>query len=207
MANDKRGVDRREFLQVSAAAGLAAVASGAGDTAQAQSSPDPAIFEQRVRMPLRIRRVVTGHDEDGRAIVAIDEIAENVLSRRQGHQGIVVWSTGESPADNMDPADGAARTLATSDDNGTVFRIVKYDPGVAPRQHRTQSLDYAVVMSGEITMGLDDGDVHLRQGDVLVQRGTIHNWVNSGSVPCVVAFILCAAKPIEAADETLGATG
>jgi len=207
MANDKRRVDRREFLQVSAAAGLVVVASGAGDTAQAQSSPDPAIFDQRVGMPLRIRRVVTGHDEDGRAIVAIDEIAENVLSRREGQQGIVVWSTGESPADNMNPADGAARTLATSDDNGTVFRIVKYDPGVAPRQHRTQSLDYAVVMSGEITMGLDDGDVHLRQGDVLVQRGTIHNWVNNGSVPCVVAFILCAAKPIEAADETLGATG
>lgn len=207
MANDKRRVDRREFLQVSAAAGLAVVASGAGDTARAQSSPDPAIFDQRVGTPLRIRRVVTGHDEDGRAIVAIDEIAKNVLSRREGQQGIVVWSTGESPADNMDPADGAARTLATSDDNGTVFRIVKYDPGVAPRQHRTQSLDYAVVMSGEITMGLDDGDVHLRQGDVMVQRGTIHNWVNNGSTPCVVAFILCAAKPIEAADETLGATG
>lgn len=207
MANDKRRVDRREFLQVSAAAGVAVVASGAGDTAQAQSSPDPAIFDQRVGTPLRIRRVVTGHDDDGRAIVAIDEIAENVLSRREGQQGIVVWSTDESPADNMDPADGAARTLATSDDNGTVFRIVKYDPGVAPRQHRTQSLDYAVVMSGEITMGLDDGDVHLRQGDVLVQRGTIHNWVNNGSVPCVVAFILCAAKPIEAADETLEATG
>ena len=189
MANDKRGVDRREFLHVSAAAGLAAVASGAGDTAQAQSSPDPTILEQRVGMPLRVRRVVTGHDEDGRAIVAIDEIAENVLSRREGHQGTVVWSTGES------------------DDNGTVFRIVKYDPGVGPRQHRTQSLDNAVIMSGEITMGLDDGDVHLRQGDVLVQRGTIHNWVNSGSVPCVVAFILCAAKPIEAGYDTLGATG
>ncbi len=207
MAKDKRRVDRREFLQVSAAAGLAAVASGASNTAQAQSSPDPTIFDQGVGMPLRVRRVVTGHDEGGRAIVAIDEIAENVLSRREGHQGTVVWSTGESPADNMDPEDGATRTLATSDDNGTVFRIVKYDPGVAPRQHRTQSLDYAVVMSGEITMGLDVGEVHLRQGDVLVQRGTIHNWVNRGSVPCVVAFILCAAKPIEAGDETLGATG
>ena len=207
MAKVDRRVDRREFLQVSAAAGLAAVASGAVDKAQAQSSPDPTIFDQSGGMPLRIRRVVTGHDEDGRAMVAIDEITENVLSRRAGHQGTVVWSTGESPADNMDPEDGASRTLATSDDNGTVFRIVKYDPGVAPRQHRTQSLDYAVVMSGEITMGLDVGEVHLRQGDVLVQRGTIHNWVNSGSVPCVVAFILCAAKSIETSNDTLGATG
>jgi mannose-6-phosphate isomerase-like protein (cupin superfamily) len=198
MAKDDRRVDRREFLQVSAAAGLAAVASGAVDKAQAQSSPDPTIFDQSAGMPLRIRRVVTGHDEDGRAMVAIDEIAENVLSRRAGHQGTVVWSTGESPADNMDPEDGASRTLATSDDNGTVFRIVKYDPGVA---------DYAVVMSGEITMGLDVGEVHLRQGDVLVQRGTIHNWVKSGSAPCVVAFILCVAKPIETSNDTLGATG
>ncbi len=199
MAIDNQRVDRREFLQASAVAGLAAVVSGASDNAQAQLSG--------AGTPLRVRRVVTGHDEDGRAILAIDEIADNVISRRQGQQGAVIWSTGESPADNMDPEDGAARTLATSDDNGTVFRIVKYDPGVVPREHRTQSIDYAVVMSGEITMGLDDGEVQLRQGDVLVQRGTIHNWINRGSVPCVVAFILCASKPIEVGGETLGATG
>ncbi len=207
MATDSHRVDRREFLQVSAVAGLAALASGAGDNVQAQSSLDPSISETGAGTPLRVRRVVTGHDEAGRAIVAIDEIVENVSSRREGHQGAVIWSTGETPADNMDPEDGAARTLATSDDNGTVFRIVQYDPGVVPRQHRTQSIDYAVVMSGEITMGLDDGEVQLRTGDVLVQRGTIHNWVNHGSVPCVVAFILCAAKPIEVGNKTLGATG
>ena len=207
MATDDQHVDRREFLQASAIAGIAAFASGASNHAQAQLSSDSVTADTTAGTPVRVRRVVTGHDEDGRAIVAIDEIVENVISRREGHQGAVIWSTGEMPADNMDREDGAARILATSDDNGTVFRIVQYDPGVVPRQHRTQSIDYAVIMSGEITMGLDDGDVQLRAGDVLVQRGTIHNWVNHGSVPCVVAFILCAAKPIEAGGQTLEATG
>ncbi len=90
---------------------------------------------------------------------------------------------------------------------GAVFRLVEYMPGVAPRDHRTDTIDYAVVMSGEIEMNLDGGSVHLRQGDVLVQRGTIHNWVNNGTEPCVIAFILIAAKPAEAGDKTLQATG
>ena len=62
-----------------------------------------------------------------------------------------------------------------------MFRIVEYRPGVAPRNHRTESLDYAVVLSGEIDMELDGSVVHLRAGDVLVQRGTVHNWVNRGT--------------------------
>jgi len=207
MADLKPRVDRREFLQASAVAGLAVVASSATEIADAQESPDPPILNQPAGALLRLRRVVTGHRADGQSFVAIDEISDNVNSRREGMQAAVVWSAGESPADNMSREDGASRTLATSDDNGTVFRIVKYDPGVAPRNHRTQSLDYAVVMSGEITMGLDEGEVTLRQGDVLVQRGTIHDWINNGSVPCVVAFILCAAKPLEIDGRTLGPTG
>jgi quercetin dioxygenase-like cupin family protein len=207
MADNKQGVDRREFLQVSTVAGLAAVAGGASTMAAAQGSPNPSVVDQPAGTPLRVRRVVTGHHADGRSFVDIDEIQNDVTSRREGMQAAVIWSTGESPADNMDPEDGAARTLATSDDNGTVFRVVKYDPGVAPRNHRTQSLDYAVVMSGEITMRLDEGEVVLRQGDVLVQRGTIHDWVNNGTEPCVVAFILCAAKPLDVSGRTLDPTG
>lgn len=130
-------------------------------------------------MPLNIRRVVTGHDETGRALVAIDEVCTNVISRRPQHESCVVWSTGSFPADNRDPVDAAGRKVESTDPNGSVFRIVKYDPGVAPRNHRTESVDYAVVMAGEIDMELDDGVVvRLKQGDVLVQRGTIHNWVN-----------------------------
>ena len=72
----------------------------------------------------------------------------------------------------------AKEITATTRDNGTVFRVIEYGPGVTPRNHRTNSIDYAVVLSGEIDMELDDQLVTLRAGDVLVQRGTIHNWVN-----------------------------
>jgi quercetin dioxygenase-like cupin family protein len=85
---------------------------------------------------------------------------------------------------------------------------VHYAPGVTPRNHRTDSIDYAVVMSGEIDMELDDGViVHLKAGDVLVQRGTVHNWVNNGTEPCVIAFTLIAAKPVSVGGKPLDAHG
>jgi quercetin dioxygenase-like cupin family protein len=158
-------------------------------------------------MSLSIRRVVTGHDESGRAVVAIDEVCRNVTSRRPQHQSCMVWSTGSFPSDNSDDQDGGAREVATTDRNGSVFRIIEYGPGVAPRNHRTESIDYAVVLSGEIDMEIDGSTVHLRQGDVLVQRGTIHNWVNRGTAPCVIAFVLIAAAPVKRAGRTLGAIG
>src|SRR5438105_701834 len=157
-------------------------------------------------MSLKIRRVVTGHDRDGRAVVAIDETCRNAISRRPNHESCVIWSTGEFPADNGSGADGGAREVATTDPDGTVFRLVEYGPGVAPRNHRTESIDYAIVMSGEIDMDIDGTRVHLQAGDVLVQRGTIHNWINRGSEPCLVAFVLVAAKPVERAGQVLGAT-
>ena len=158
-------------------------------------------------MTLKIRRVVTGHDAQGRARVAIDELCGNVISRRPNHASCVVWSTGEFPADNGDERDGAAREVATTDPNGTVFRIVEYQPGVAPRNHRTESIDYAVVLAGEIDMELDGETVGLRAGDVLVQRGTVHNWVNRGAEPCVIAFVLVAARPVERNGRKLNALG
>ena len=158
-------------------------------------------------MTLSIRRVVTGHDAQGRARVAIDEVCRNVISRRPNHASCVVWSTGAFPADNGDERDGAAREVATTDQNGTVFRIVEYAPGVAPRYHRTESIDYAVVLAGEIDMELEGETVRLRAGDVLVQRGTVHNWVNRGTAPCVIAFVLVAAKPVERNGRKLNAVG
>jgi oxalate decarboxylase/phosphoglucose isomerase-like protein (cupin superfamily) len=147
---------------------------------------------------MKLRRVVTGHDARGKAVVKIDELCTNVLSRRPQHSSGVVWTTDSVPADASDERDGAARQVATSDPRGTVFRVVQYEPGVAPRRHRTASLDYAVVVSGEIDMELDDGVVvHLKQGDTLVQRATIHNWVNRGTQPCVIAFVLVAAKGVQ----------
>jgi quercetin dioxygenase-like cupin family protein len=158
-------------------------------------------------MTLKVRRVVTGHDAKGRAVVKIDEISKNVLSSRPGQEGCVVWTTESHPVDNTDEFDGALRKTGTTLPNGTVFRIVEYQPGVSPRMHRTDSIDYAVVVSGEIYMQLDDSEVHLKAGDVVVQRGTIHNWMNKGPGPCVMAFVLIDAKPAKIGDEVLSATG
>jgi quercetin dioxygenase-like cupin family protein len=158
-------------------------------------------------MPLQIRRVVTGHDQAGRAVVEIDEIARNMTSRRSAHTSCVIWSTGSFPSDNATAEDGGLRPVASTDPGGSVFRIVEFAPGVAPRNHRTESIDYAVVMAGEIDMEIDGASVHLKAGDVLVQRGTIHNWVNRGSAPCIIAFVLIAAHPVERAGRVLGASG
>lgn len=159
-------------------------------------------------MSLQIRRVVTGHTPNGRAMVEIDEIATNVISNRPGASSCVVWSTKGFPVDNDGFADPTKASFKTTVDNGTVFRIVRYEPGVTPRNHRTDSIDYAVVMSGAIEMELDDGVVvKLKAGDVLVQRGTIHNWVNRGPDVCVVAFVLISAKPVTAGGKPLNAVG
>jgi len=158
-------------------------------------------------MSLKIRRVVTGHDDSGKAVVQIDEVCRNVTSRRERHHSSVVWSTASFPVNNSANDDESARPVGAPPPEGTVFRIIEYGPGVAPRNHRTSTIDYAVVISGEIDMELDEGSVHLKSGDVLVQRGTIHNWVNRGSEPCVIAFVLIAAHPVVRGGRTLEAMG
>ena len=158
-------------------------------------------------MALQFRRVVTGHDETGRAVVKIDEITQNLVSSRPGATASVVWTTQGFPVDNTGDEDQGRRQTGTTLDNGTVFRVLELAPGSSPRNHRTDSIDYAVVMAGEIDMELDDTTVHLKAGDVLVQRGTIHNWVNRGTVPCVIAFVLIAAKPVEVGGRVLDARG
>ncbi len=155
---------------------------------------------------MQFRRVVTGHSADGKAIVVKDEVCANVASKRPGQEGCLLWTTATAPADNTDAADGGTRQVGTALPGGTVFRIVQYQPGVAARMHRSNSMDYAVVLAGAIVMQLDDGvEVTLNEGDVLVQRGTIHNWLNRGPDPCVIAFVLIDAKPIELGGKELGA--
>ena len=136
-------------------------------------------------MALKLRRVVTDHDAKGKSKVAIDETCANVISRRAGHESCVAW-TGP---------------------DGTLFRVVEYQPGVASRMHRTETIDYAVVICGEIEMRLEEGVVHLRAGDVLVQQATIHDWINRGSVPCRIAFVLVPAKAPEIGGKVLHAVG
>ena len=123
-------------------------------------------------MNLRARRIVTDHDATGRAVIASDELRADAVSARPGHERLDLWKAAD----------------------GTVFRLVRYEPGVAPRNHRTETIDYAVVLSGEIEMDVDGAVVSLRAGDVLIQQNTMHNWVNRGTQACVIAFVLVPAK-------------
>ena len=158
-------------------------------------------------MALQVRRVITGHDATGRAIVTIDEVSTNLSSGRPGATACNIWTTEGFPANNDGAADDGVRKVGTTLANGTIFRIIEFAPGLAPRNHRTDSIDYIVVMAGEIDMELDGSVVHLQAGDVMVQRGTIHNWVNRGTAPCVLAVILIDAKPVEAGGKVLPAVG
>lgn len=153
-----------------------------------------------------VRRVVTGHDENGRAIVAVDEFANRTTSHRTGQTAVVVWTTDGFPVDNSTTDDGATRQVGITAPAGTVFRVVELAPGVVRFPHRTNSIDYGVVISGAIEMELDDTSVSLRAGDVLVQRGTIHNWVNRGTTPCVIAFVLVSADPVAVSGKQLAAS-
>ncbi len=158
-------------------------------------------------MSLKLHRVVTGHDDQGRAKVMIDEQVKNAFSHRPGAEFSVVWTSEGMPANNDGFEDPSEKKIGTTIDNGVVFRVVSFGPGVAPRNHRTDSIDYAVVMSGEIDMVLDVETVRLKAGDVLVQRGTVHNWINNGTVPCVIAFTLVSAKPVAVNGKPLPAHG
>ena len=161
------------------------------------------------------RRVVTGH-RDGKAVVLYDGPAPN-RKRRQasGVVSTLLWVTDESPADISGSADRSQREIGVPPPpRGSIFRVVEFPPegkamsreavlkemGLSPQSasqhagmHRTRSIDYAVVMAGEIDMVLDDSEVHLVAGDVLVQQGTNHAWVNRGPGACRIAFVLIDA--------------
>ena len=169
------------------------------------------------------RRVVTGHDKAGKAIVVSDGPAPNMKVRQTGITSTLLWVTDESPADISGNADRAARESGVAPPaNGSILRIVDFPPvtkesvalgqaamhkemglshgasqGAGARHaftHRTRSIDYALVLEGEIDMLLDDSEIHLKAGDVLVQQGTNHAWVNRGSAPCRIAFVLIDSK-------------
>jgi mannose-6-phosphate isomerase-like protein (cupin superfamily) len=176
-----------------------------------------------------VRRVVTGHDATGAAIVLFDGANPHKNVRPgSGTVARLLWVTDQSPADMSGAADRAAVKIGIAPPaGGSVFRVVdfppttdeeiakldtdymqsqmphddrgtaKYRPPTHPFMHRTRSIDYAVVMSGEIDMKLDEEEIHLKAGDVLVQQGTNHAWINRSGKPCRIAFILIdAADPL-----------
>jgi quercetin dioxygenase-like cupin family protein len=147
-----------------------------------------------------IRRVVTGHDANNVAMVLMDAPATNHRQSRPGLRSTLIWSTDTTPADismGENIEDFGARLLGTAPPaHGTRFTINEISPGDPGRMHRTETLDYAIVLCGEIDMDMDDSTIKLKAGDVVIQRGTNHSWVNRGSKPARVAFILIDAKPL-----------
>lgn len=168
-----------------------------------------------------VRRVVTGHRADGRSTVLIDATAPNIKRRHAGNGSTLLWVTEEAPA-RTSREDRAARDIGVPPPRrGTIFRIAEFPPGVggevrdneavlrdfgigadvarghAPRHpaiHRTRSVDYVVVLEGEIDLLLDDRDVRLQAGDVVVQQGTNHAWINRGRGTCRLAMVFVDAE-------------
>ena len=170
------------------------------------------------QQPPEVRRVVTKIDSSGKAVVMFDG-AVQLKSFRSPNPAGEMWVTDKSLPDFNWSADRALTKVGlVPTKNGTIFRVVDFVPlspeaekkmdinlmmkvvgdhapakGLPPRHpmmHRTRSLDYAIIMSGEIDMLLDESEVHLKAGDVVVQQATNHAWVNRSGKPCRVAFIL-----------------
>ena len=172
-----------------------------------------------------IRRVVTGHDPRGRSVIVSDGPSPHVLTipGRTDFALTNLWVTNGAPASNAGNADAAARPVVLEPPkNGAIFRVVEFPPDQAPGgfdrkaafaamgahhamdpdasrhpgMHKTDTVDFALVLSGEIWALMDEGETLLEAGDCLVQRGTNHAWSNRSDAPCLVAFILVSATPV-----------
>ena len=152
-----------------------------------------------------VRRVVTGHDDAGKAIV----IADDTFVGRPNPAGTsiltVLWTSSGAPADNDDATDGRDAQVELTLPGGSVLRTVDMLPGSVAPMHRTSSLDYGIVVTGSIELILDDGlTLLVEQGGVVVQRGTIHSWRNPSQTETArVAFVLLDAKPVTVNGEPL----
>jgi quercetin dioxygenase-like cupin family protein len=148
-------------------------------------------------MSKQVRRIVTGHDPEGRSVVKWDATLPRTQPPTKDAYFSLVWTTAKSPADNNDESDGAQRAIGLTSDGGSVCRVVETLPGKRSPMHRTRSVDYGIVIQGRIDMELDDGSLTpLAAGDVVVQRGTNHAWVNNYDEPALIAFVLVDAKPL-----------
>jgi quercetin dioxygenase-like cupin family protein len=152
-----------------------------------------------------VRRVVTGHDAQGRAVLRSDDRFEPQLIPSGDAAMALLWTTATVPADNDDETDGRERAAGTTLTGGSVIRIVDMLPGQASPFHRSNSIDYGIVMSGRVVLEVDDGAAtELGPGDVVVQRGTVHLWRNpSDTEVCRIVFVLVEATPATVAGAPL----
>jgi mannose-6-phosphate isomerase-like protein (cupin superfamily) len=144
-----------------------------------------------------IRRLVTGHDPSGEATTWLDAEATNHKFPGEGISSTLMWVTDSSPADFLTTEDGGERILGTAPPaNGTRFTVMEFHPGHEVHGfHRTDTVDYVICISGSIDMDLDDGTVTMHPGDIMVQLGTNHRWVNRGKELCRLAVILIDGEP------------
>jgi mannose-6-phosphate isomerase-like protein (cupin superfamily) len=180
-------------------------------------------------MVWRVRRVVTGHDAEGKSRFLMDALAPNVkeMASMPGLALTDLWETKGAPARNDGAADSADRPVRLEPPrDGTILRIVEFPPDAQwrgradardeafrsigashapdrsssdPMMHKTATVDYIIVLKGEIHAIMDKGETLLKTGDILVQRGTNHSWSVRGSEPCIVAVVLVSAAPLGAA--------
>lgn len=152
-----------------------------------------------------VRRIVTGHNEAGRAIFRDDDAFDTELIPSGDAEFTLIWTAPDLPVENNDETDGRERDAGLTLKQGSVIRVVDMLPGGASPMHRTSSLDYGIVMSGELELELDDGEkTLLGPGDIVIQRGTMHLWRNpSETEPCRIVFVLTQATPVEIDDEPL----
>ena len=175
-------------------------------------------------MVQKIRRVVTGHDSRGRSVFIRDAHATRVMEM-ESMPGLALtdlWQTDRAPADNSGEADAADRDVVLEPpSSGTIFRIVEFPPdsrwrdradareafesigaghaadaaSTDPMMHKTATVDYLMVLKGEIWAILDEGEVCLKPGDVMIQRGTNHSWSVRTDEACLLAAVLVSAAP------------
>ena len=141
-----------------------------------------------------MRRVVTGWNEASEPTILFE--GEPPTTFDFGVAGSAeIWTTETVPADFRQTSDPTAGDFAVEPPiGGSIFRIASYRPGAAVDVHSTETVDYIIVISGELTMIFEDRELVLRAGDVVVQQATPHGWANRGDEPCVVAAILLTAK-------------
>ena len=146
-----------------------------------------------------IRRVVTGHDANDVAKVLIDGPVTNSTGATNRSR-VLMWCTDGAPCDisvGETIEDMGTRKLGTAPPpRGTRFTVNDFPPGATGAMHRTETVDYCLVLAGEIDMEMDDSTIHLKAGDVVIQRGTNHAWINRGTEPARIAFVLIDAEPL-----------
>ena len=146
-------------------------------------------------LPL-VQRVVTGHDARGRAVFRSEDESPTRRIPLGDAAFLLVWTTATVPADNNDETDGRLRDAGLTINHGSVIRVVDILPGFASPMHRTNSIDYGIVMNNEIELELEDGAKRtIRAGGIIVQRGTNHLWRNTTSQPTRIVFVLIEAPP------------